>query len=160
MFAKLADVVLRAMDEARLASAHEVEAEHIKARCVDDSAVVAQAPLAIKHRHVQPAKIRMKARRPEDRADAAVRQIERQRRLGCEARWRNLLGRLGRPHALERRGGLCPILRHPAVDRVQQTAELEISHRAMVAERAGELRLAIMDSYEAANQRDTCLLYT
>src|SRR6185503_13749533 len=155
MFAELADVVLRSMDEARLASAHEVEAQHIEAGRVDDSAVVAQAPLAIKHRQVQPAEIRMKARRPDDRADAAVGQIERQRRLGCEARWHNLLSRLGRPYALERCGGLCPILHHPAVDRVEQSAELEISHRAMVAERAGELRLAIIDSYQAANQRDT-----
>ena len=40
MFAELADVVLRAMDEARLASAHEVEAQHIEARCVDDSSRV------------------------------------------------------------------------------------------------------------------------
>ena len=122
MFAELADVVRGAVDEARLASAHEVEAEHIEARCVDDSAIVAQAPLAIKHRQVQPPKIRMKARRPKDRADVAVGQIELQRRLGCDLRWRKLLGRLGWPYALERREGL----RGPAVDRVQQTAELEI----------------------------------
>src|SRR5690349_20423951 len=54
VLADVAHVVFRAMDEARFAPTHEIEAERVHAGRVDDAAVVSETTLAIEYRHAQP----------------------------------------------------------------------------------------------------------
>src|SRR5690606_13439391 len=45
----------------------------------------------------------------------------------------------------------------PFVEPVEQTRELQVGHRAMVAQRAGELRLAVRGADEPADELDAAL---
>ena len=51
--------------------------------------------------------------------------------------------------------GVEPVLGRPLVDRVEQSPELEIGHRAHVAQRPRELRPSLADPGESADEADT-----
>lgn len=70
MRGKLARVVLGTVDKARLASPQERQAHDIQARCINDTAVVSDAALAVEYRDRQPAVIWAETGRPNHRAYA------------------------------------------------------------------------------------------
>ena len=72
----IARVILRTMNETRLAPAKDGQPQSVHPRCIDDASVVSQVTLVIDHRHVEPAILRTKAGRPQDRADLAIPQVE------------------------------------------------------------------------------------
>src|ERR671913_611679 len=87
-------IVLGAVDERRFPTAEHRQADSVKARRGHDATIVLQPPLAVEHRYVEPAVVRLEARCPDDRANFAAREIEAQtRRLRHESR----LEALGRP---------------------------------------------------------------
>src|SRR6186713_3382401 len=81
MRAELAHVVLGAVDEARLAPAHEVEAERIEPGRIHDAAFVPQVALAIEYWRAQPAVVGAEAGGPEHGADAMGFQIHEEPRV-------------------------------------------------------------------------------
>ena len=150
MFAEVADVVLRAMDEARFAPAHEVEAQHVQARCVDDSAVVAQASFAIEHRHVQPAK---SGRKPVAQRIVPMRPVVRSSVSGGWAATR-VGANCSAESADHRRAPRRMVdVRDPAVDESSRRRSLR-SAIAQWLRSEPENSALPLDSYEAANQRD------
>src|SRR5262252_2537638 len=88
----VARIVLRADDERRLAPPQHRQSYRVHPGGVrHHTAVVAQLALAGEDRHLEPAIVRTKSGRPDDRADLAVSQIERQaRRFGCLSRLETL----------------------------------------------------------------------
>ena len=141
MRAEVADVVLGAMDETRLSPAHEVEPEHVETRSVDDAAVVTQrGPCG-------------RTRAPAASADPGGSRSPREScrcglspgRASAADSPRGASPRIARPgpraEGLRRQTRTGGILRHPAIDRIEQAPELEIRHRAVIRERPGELRL-------------------
>src|SRR5690606_18899827 len=77
------DVVLGAVNEAGLAPAQERQPERVQPGRVHHAAVVAQASLAVEHRHVQPRVVRAEAGGPEHGADLAAPEVQtEQRRAG------------------------------------------------------------------------------
>jgi hypothetical protein len=54
MTAQRPHVVVAAMDEARLAPAHEGQTQHVEPGRIDHTAFVAQCPGRIEHRQLQP----------------------------------------------------------------------------------------------------------
>ena len=145
--AEVLGVVAGAVDERRLAAAQEGHAHQVHARRVDDdAAVVADQPLAVEHRHVQPGVVGAEAGGPDDRADLAAGEVDAQR-------WRVLDDRRsGSPGGLELT--VEPVLGRPLVDRVEQPAELEVGQRAHVAQRPGELRPPVADPGESPDEAD------
>ena len=96
-------IVLRAVDEARLATPQEVEPDPVEARRIDDhAAVVAHQALAIEHRHVEPRVVGTEAGGPHDRADLAAAQVDAQPRRRLDDR------RLGAPRRLQLAVELAP----------------------------------------------------
>src|SRR6185295_18876476 len=88
---ELVHVVFGAMNEARLAPAHEVEAERVEPGRGHDAAVVPQATLAIEHWRVQPAVVGAEASGPQHSADAVRLEVDEEP---------GVLGRLGRGEPL------------------------------------------------------------
>src|SRR5690606_11995130 len=87
-----------------------------------------------------------KARREDHRRDALAREVEAETRRGLEPR---------RREALRRREVAVPAaLLGPLVEPVEQAPELQVRHRAMAAQRARELSLAVRDADEAADELD------
>ena len=68
-------VVIDAKDEARLASAHQRQAQYVEARGLDDAAVMLNVALAVKNRNIQPTVVRTKTRSPNDSADGVAVQL-------------------------------------------------------------------------------------
>src|SRR6266567_9337529 len=87
MIDHISRVILRAINETRFASAKDGQPQSIHPRCIDDASVVSQVTLAIDHRHVEPAILRTKTGRPQDRTDLAIPQVEAEPcRGGCASR--------------------------------------------------------------------------
>ena len=78
MIDEVARVVLRAMNESRLASPEDGQSDGIQTRRIDDSAIVPQVALAVNYRHIEPAVVRVKSGRPDDGTDLAAPEIETQ----------------------------------------------------------------------------------
>ena len=140
MVGEVAGVVLRAVDEARLAAAQERAARSRTGRARrDDAAVVAELALAVEDRHVEPRVVRPEPGRPDDRA--------RSRR--CAGRARAAAGRR-RGSAPSRCGGSSsPSMPLPSAHssiRSSRRVQLEVGEVADVAQRAGELRGAVARS--------------
>ena len=72
----LTRVVFGTMDERRLPSSKDRQPKRIQAWRIDDASLVPQVSFVINHRHVQPAVIRSESRRPHDRTELSVPQIE------------------------------------------------------------------------------------
>src|ERR1700722_1780038 len=73
----VARVVLDAVNERRLAPPQHRQAERVQARAVGDhAAVMAQAPLAVDHGHVEPAVLGPEAGGPHDRTDLTAPQVK------------------------------------------------------------------------------------
>jgi hypothetical protein len=100
-----------------------------------DAAVMADTALVVEHRDVEPREVGAKAGRPEDRADLATRQVERERCVLHRGRRRPVQG-VARTEA---------VLQGPLVDRVEQAVHLEVGEGALVPEAAGEQRGALPD---------------
>src|SRR5579862_2952273 len=85
---EIACVVLGAVNEGRFATPQYRQTDRVHPGGFgNDSAVMAQLALAIEHRHLEPAIVGTKSRSPDERADLATAQVERQaRQLWC-ARW-------------------------------------------------------------------------
>ena len=113
---------------------------------LDDAAVVPQVALLVEHRHVEPAVVRTKAGRPDDRPDLAAAQIELQPRRRRHA---------GRLEALGRADvGVAAVRARPLVERVEQALHLEIGEREHVAQAAREQRAAVAHRGEPADELD------
>ena len=145
MSCNITNVVLDAMDKARFASAQHRQAEHIQARRIDDTAIMAQATLAIGHRHVEPAVVRAETGCPDDRADTALVEIEHQRRIIVDTSRSEALGRIA-----EHR-----VVIDPVIDRVQKTVHLEVRQRTDIAQRTRELRNPFIHSHQSTRDPDT-----
>src|SRR5262245_66304177 len=76
----VADVVFRAMNEARFAAAHEVEPERIETGYVDDAALVTQTTFPIQRRYVQPGMVGSEASGPDHRAEPLAFEVETETR--------------------------------------------------------------------------------
>ena len=73
MIDHVSGVVLRAVDERRLAAPEDWQADRVEARRVDHAAVVSQWPFAIEDRHVEPAVVGPIPCGPYDGSDFAAR---------------------------------------------------------------------------------------
>ncbi len=117
--------------------------ERVQPGRIDDAAVVFQAALAVEHGHLQPAIVRAEAGGPEHGADALGFEVDEQSRRLRNARRGEALG--GGDVA----AGL--VVRDPVVDAIEQSAELQVGHRAVVAQGTGELGLAVGNAGEPAH---------
>jgi len=142
--AQVIDVVLGAVDEAGLAPAHEIESEHIQPLHVDDAAVMAQAALCIKGIRLQPGVVRPKPRGEDHGTDALPAEIETQ------------AGQLVYP----RRCKSFRRAQHVAdgrtlgerVEAVEHAIQLQVRHRALVAQRSREMQFVADGAHQAADQ--------
>ena len=115
----------------------------------DDPAVVADPALAVEHRHLEPRVVGAIAGRPDDGPDAAAGEIKGEGRRGVDC---------GRSKAVRRLDlAVEAALGRPAVDDVEQPAELEVGQRALVRKRARELQPAVIDAGEPADQPDAAV---
>ena len=76
MIDELTRIVFGTTDERRLAASKERQSKGIQAWRIDDASVVPQVSFVINHWHVQPAVVRSESRRPDDRTDLSIPQIE------------------------------------------------------------------------------------
>ena len=140
MRGNVADVVFRAMNEARFAAAHEVEPERIETGHVDDSALVTQATFPVQRRYVQPGMVGSEASGPDHRAEPLALEVETET-------WRVLDSSGSRSLPVGQRFSLQTFLVDPVIDPAEETRELQIRHCAVIAQRSGELQLAAVRAH-------------
>src|SRR5688572_30926044 len=140
---QFARVVFGAVNETRLATPQDRQAQRIEAGRIDDAAVVAQLSLGVEDRHVEPAVVRAKPGRPDDRLGLALPQVELQ--------WR----RIGRPGGFEALRsanlGVAPVAASPLVEGAQQTFHLQVSQRKLIAQSPREQGASVADRRQTAN---------
>ena len=94
MGCNITNVVLDAMDEARLAAAQHRQAQYIQSRSVDDAAIVPQVTLAVEHGYVEQTVIGAKPGRPDDCSNTGACQVEHQRVVFVDPGCLEALGRV------------------------------------------------------------------
>ena len=78
MIDELTRVVPRTIDERRLAASKDRQSKGIQAWRIDDASVVPQVSFVINHWNVQPTVVRSESRRPDNRTELSIPQIELQ----------------------------------------------------------------------------------
>jgi hypothetical protein len=74
----LTRVVPGTIDERRLAASQDRQSKGIQAWRIDNASVVPQVSFVIDHRHVQPTVVGPESRRPDNRTDLSIPQIQLQ----------------------------------------------------------------------------------
>ena len=120
--------------------------EGVQARAVDDAAVVAELALRVDDRHVEPPVVGPEPGRPDDRADLAAAEVERQPRRPRHLRRGEALGSGDL--------GILPAVRAHSSKTSSSRSQLQVGERADVAQAAGEQRAAVADGRPAADQLD------
>ncbi len=113
--------------------------EHVETGALHDAAVVTEPSLRVDHRHVEPRVVGAEPRRPDDRADLAAAEIEREPRR---------LRHLGRGEAL------AGVASGPLVEPVEQPLQLEVGQGEDVSQATREERASVADGCQAPDQLD------
>src|SRR5216683_954171 len=122
---QVARVVLRAMDEGRLASPEDGQSDGIQPWHIDNAAIVPQVAFTIDHRNIEPAVVRPKSGCPDDGSDLAAPQVEIEPRRGGRAGWLEPLRRAD--------VGVARVAAPPVIERVQESIHLEVRECKLVA---------------------------
>ena len=138
MIAQLARVIRSPVDERGLTPAQERHAHQIHPRRIHNAAVVADPALTVEHRDLQPGKGDAIARGPYDRPDITLSKIDAQRRVIVDERRRQTVRRI------ELR--VAAIVGRPAIEGIEQAAQLEIGHGALVGQGSGTPDLAAAET--------------